>query len=72
MPKIDNVDINCSACLDGGFGPQKMVLRSNGFTAELFLGCRRWPDCRHTQRLPEWLRMKQAGFAELPGFEAGA
>lgn len=50
-------------CKDG----HPMVLRTNGVTGQDFLGCSRWPDCNRTRKVPEYLRLKLAGAAELPG-----
>jgi len=56
-----------------------MVVRSNNDvfahilfnreTGQEFLGCSQWPDCSHTEPLPESIRMIQLGASQLPGFE---
>lgn len=52
-------------CEDG----HPMVERTNSVTGSEFLGCSRWPECRRTRKLPEYLHLKRAGAAELPGLE---
>ncbi len=49
----------------------KLVIRTNRHTEQQFLGCVRYPTCRHTEGLPEYYRLKAAGAAVLPGFELG-
>ena len=53
-------------CPDCG---KALVVRANRNTGEQFIGCSMWPDCAHTEKLPESLRMRLAGAPVLPGFE---
>lgn len=39
----------------------KLIVRTNSFSEEQFLGCPNYPDCRHTQSLSEAMRMRLAG-----------
>lgn len=55
------------SCADCG---QPMVVRTQRETGHEFLGCSTWPQCEHTEPLPEWFRLKRAGAAMLPGLEA--
>ncbi|MBU6430382.1 MAG: topoisomerase DNA-binding C4 zinc finger domain-containing protein [Cyanobacteria bacterium REEB65] len=43
----------------------QLVVRENGKTGEKFLGCSHYPECRHTQPLTEYLKMRQAGYEPL-------
>ena len=54
------------ACPDCG---QPLVKRQNGQTGHEFLGCSQYPRCRHTEELPETLRMRLLGAPELPIFD---
>lgn len=60
---IGETTIGCPDC------GRKLVIRTNRETGQDFLGCPRYPDCQHTQPLPEWVRLKRAGAAMLPGLE---
>jgi ssDNA-binding Zn-finger/Zn-ribbon topoisomerase 1 len=64
----DRIDINCPECLNSGFGPRPMVVRTNRSNGSEFLGCARWPECQRTEKLPEWVIMERAGQARLPGW----
>ena len=46
-----------------------MVERTNSQSGQEFLGCSQWPECRSTRPIPEYLALKRAGAAELPGLE---
>ena len=46
-----------------------LVRRTNRTTGHDFWGCERWPECGHTEPLPEYVRLREAGAAPLPGFE---
>lgn len=48
--------VTCTECGEG-----KMTVRLNSKTDEWFLGCSRYPECKHTQNLPEHLRMQAMG-----------
>ncbi len=45
-------------CPDCG---DRLVVRTNKATGSQFLGCANWPECRHTEPIPEALRMRLAG-----------
>lgn len=45
-----------------------MVVRTNKASGQEFLGCSRWPECDHTEELPESYRMLREGHEMLPGF----
>jgi len=47
----------------------ELVVRVNRNTEHEFLGCSQWPECTHTEPMPEYIRLKRMGAAELPGFE---
>lgn len=64
----ERIDVNCPECLNGGYGPRPMVLRTNGQNGSEFLGCSRYPDCTHTEKLPAWIEMERAGAERLPGW----
>jgi len=53
------VEILCPEC--GG----KMLVKENRHTGHQFLGCPRWPDCNHTEKIPESMIMKATGQKEL-------
>jgi ssDNA-binding Zn-finger/Zn-ribbon topoisomerase 1 len=52
--------IHCTECGEG-----LMTVRLNSKTDEWFLGCSCYPDCKHTQNLPEHLRMQAMGQTPL-------
>lgn len=64
----ERIDIDCPECLDSGHGPRPMVLRTNRQNGSEFLGCPRYPECQHTEKLPEWVLMQRAGAERLPGW----
>jgi len=43
-----------------------MVIRMNKYDRTFFLGCHRYPDCKHTMEIPEALRLEILGFKQLP------
>ncbi len=45
-----------------------LVIRTNKATRERFLGCSQWPQCTHTEPLPEDVRLRLVGAKGLPGF----
>ena len=59
----------CPACLDQGMPDVMLVERANKSSGGHFLGCSRYPDCQHTEGIPEVVRMRRAGASPLPGFE---
>ena len=42
-----------------------LVVRTNGKTGEYFLGCDNWPECKHTEELPESMRLTLLGAKKL-------
>lgn len=65
MDKIKDgteVTITCPEC-----DPRmvRLVVRTNRDTEEQFLGCPNWPDCKHTQPLPQRVRMRLLGHPTL-------
>lgn len=60
---MDPVTISCSAC------GAPMTERVNSRNLSTFLGCTRYPECDHTEKIPASLEMKRAGGLELPGLE---
>jgi ssDNA-binding Zn-finger/Zn-ribbon topoisomerase 1 len=40
---------------------QLLVERTNRATGEPFLGCRRWPECTHSEPLPESVKLRRQG-----------
>jgi putative DNA topoisomerase len=46
-----------------------MVIRQNKTNKSFFLGCHRYPDCKHTEEIPESMKMELLGFKRLPGME---
>lgn len=46
----------------------RLVVRVNRQNDTEFLGCASYPVCTHTEGVPEYLRLRKLGFAELPGF----
>lgn len=68
MPMSERIDIDCPECLASGHGRQQLVVRTNRQSGQDFLGCKRWPDCQHTQKLPDWVLMERAGAERLPGW----
>lgn len=46
-----------------------MVIRTNRTSQTQFWGCGNWPECEHTEKVPEYVRLRQAGVAPLPGFD---
>lgn len=51
-----NTHIHCPECGDG-----EMIVRQNRQTDEFFLGCSNYPSCKHSQNLPEELRLRALG-----------
>jgi ssDNA-binding Zn-finger/Zn-ribbon topoisomerase 1 len=60
---MSRVTKGCPRC--GGV----LVIRVNGLTGEDFLGCRRWPECKHTEPLAPDLALRIQGAATLPGLD---
>jgi len=47
----------------------RLIVRTQRTTGHQFLGCPKWPECSHTEPIPEAVIMKAAGAQTLPGFE---
>lgn len=47
----------------------ELLIRTNRQTDSQFIGCTGWPECTHTEPLPESLKMRLAGHPVLPGME---
>jgi DNA topoisomerase-1 len=48
---------------------KRLVIRTNRETGREFLGCSQWPQCTHTEPLPQDIVMRRAGAPVLPGME---
>lgn len=60
----EQVSVKCPLC------GRPMAERVNRVNLSAFLGCTGYPDlCSHTEKLPEYIRLKRAGATQLPGFE---
>lgn len=46
------------SCPDCG---RPLVERTNRNTGSAFLGCSRWPECTHTEPIPESVKLRRAG-----------
>ena len=42
-----------------------LIERTNSETGEPFLGCTTWPECKHTEPLPESIKLRRAGQREM-------
>ena len=42
-----------------------LVLRTNSQDGSQFLGCSSYPECKHTEGLPEALRLRLAGVPDM-------
>ena len=51
------LEISCPEC---GVG-SSLVVRQNRETQEYFLGCSNYPQCEHSQNLPEEMRLRALG-----------
>ncbi|MEA1999658.1 MAG: topoisomerase DNA-binding C4 zinc finger domain-containing protein [Euryarchaeota archaeon] len=45
--------------------PVKLIVKTNSHNGNQFLGCPNWPNCKHTQVIPEEWKMRAAGQQEL-------
>lgn len=50
------------ACPDCG---RELKIRTNRENGSEFIGCTGWPECKHTEPIPESLRMRLAGAPTL-------
>lgn len=48
---------------------QPLIIRRNHESGEEFLGCSTWPECRHTEPLPESIRLRRQGQQDMFGDE---
>ena len=46
-----------------------MVIRTNRSNQQPFFACTSWPECEFTAKVPEYVRLRQAGATPLPGME---
>lgn len=49
-------------CPDCGSG---LIIRENRENGSQFIGCMGWPNCTHTEAIPETLRMRLMGAPTL-------
>ena len=59
------VDIYCQECKEAGRGAVKLIVKENRITHHQFLGCSQYPECVHTQEIPESMIMRAQGQQEL-------
>jgi len=43
----------------------KLIVKTNSKNGNQFLGCPNWPDCNHTEPIPEHVRMEALGQPKL-------
>lgn len=65
----EEIQKNCPECLEQGLPDIPMRELQNTRTGGRFLGCTRFPDCKHTEPIPESVRMRRSGAPTLPGFD---
>jgi ssDNA-binding Zn-finger/Zn-ribbon topoisomerase 1 len=63
LPDNQEVEIYCPNCK----WPVKLIVKTNRITRNQFLGCPNWPDCNHTQSIPESIVMRLNGQPTLFG-----
>lgn len=61
------IHVTCTACGSPMVITTDAAIRTDG---PRYLVCSTWPECRETQPLPAYILMREAGAAELPGFES--
>lgn len=66
----NKTNLPCPKCADNGRGRVELVIRTNRTTGHEFLACPEWPECSHTEPVPESVRMMQSGQPMLFGPEA--
>lgn len=54
-----NIVKNCPDC------GRPLVERTNRVNGSTFLGCSRYPECTHTEPLPETLRLRMQGVKDM-------
>lgn len=47
---------------------RKLIVKENRHTGHQFLGCPNWPECEHTEPIPDDMIMIATGASRLPGF----
>ena len=62
MNKSGVINKSCPKC------GQPLVVRTNSNTGVDFLGCSRYPECKHSEPLPIDVEMRRQGAPGLPGF----
>ena len=67
MPVTLKGTVTAKKCPKDGCGGT-LIVRQNRTTKQHFLGCERWPECDHTEPLPEDVKMVGMGAQKLPGF----
>lgn len=60
-PHVPTYQIPCPSCAENGRGRVLLVVRVNRKTGHEFMACPEWPECSHTQSVPEAARMIAAG-----------
>jgi ssDNA-binding Zn-finger/Zn-ribbon topoisomerase 1 len=63
---VNKIAKSCPRC------GSELTVRVNSYTGEEFLGCTRYPECKHTEPIPTDVALRLAGAETLPGFEVGA
>lgn len=64
LPNNYETALACPGC-----GPTvKLIVKTNRLNRTQFLGCPEWPECQHTQPIPESVQMAYIGAPTLPGF----
>lgn len=63
VTSVPTIAIPCPDC------GSVLVIRAVKQTGVRFLACPRYPECTHTQDLPAWFHMVEAGADLLPGME---
>lgn len=59
----ERLTISCPVCA------RPLVERTNRLNGTTFLGCTGYPECQHTQGIPEYLKLLRQGYWPLPGFD---
>lgn len=55
------IEIPCPECAEARRGRTILIVRTNRTSGHEFLGCPLWPECSHTQEIPEYVKMIQSG-----------
>lgn len=63
MSNVPQIEKRCPTC------GRELQIRTNRHNDTQFIGCTGWPDCTHTEGIPETLRMRLMGAPELPLFD---